>query len=79
MKTIKFVRSVLFDEGGVEVDIYRSDDFPGEYTSERACILAVLAQEYFIADLNLLTIRALDLLALDAGIYVMFEEEYESQ
>lgn len=72
METIKFESTVLFDEGGIETVIYRSQSIGGEYSSQRLCFEAVLSQFYNEDSLVYLTDKDVEQLLLDHQIYIKF-------
>lgn len=74
LSTIKFTETVLFDEGGYESYLYRSEDFDGEYSSERACMIALLTKMGYCPDiLDECNIQTLEFILLTKDIYIEFE------
>lgn len=72
MNIIEFKETVLFDEGGLETSLFKSNNFDGEYSSQRACMIAVLSQICDPEIISSLSDLSLELALLTNNIYIDF-------
>jgi hypothetical protein len=76
MKTVSFTREFYSNIPGWEVDLYKSGDINGSWTSLRECMIAALQADGYepIVDWEFFDEAALDEICLSRNIYVLVED-----